>query len=370
MILMSTNSLQPGIHSLITTFFSVLLVLSVLPVLSGCSTYIASKQGDLLTQIDTWSAEEEYGKALKTLGYVKPSHPQYPQLLARKKNLRIKAQEYQLRVDKKIRQLIEAKQWADALDLIDQAKVKYPQGKGLKKTRQHLLVEQKKLLSAIDKQIMLERSQWMIKARPFYQNKHNTDPRNNKLKTQLDELNKESESLAKELTRLSKQAIERAHFKTARKRIDQAIVLAPNKDRKTILSFLKDRDIISNNLQQQNQKRTHMEQQNTILLDIEKSFSSGDLIVTKQLILELDEKERQNPELIQLERQLDRTINYAIQRFFSDANKLYTDGQFQKAIELWEKVLLYDPENVLAKENILRAEKVIDKLTTLREKQK
>lgn len=371
MILMRTNSLQHRIHAFITPFFSVLLIiLFLMSALSGCSTYIASKQDDLLTQIDVWSAEDEYGRAIKTLNYVTPSHPQYQQLLARKKNLQIQAQDYQRKINKKVLQLIEAKQWADALDLIDQAKAKYPQGEGIEKTRQHLLDEQKKRLSAIDEHIMLERSQWMIKVRPLYQARLKADPRNDELNDYVDELHKESEELAQKLTQLSKRAIERAHYKTARTRIDHAIALAPSKERKTILSILNDREKVSYNLKQQTQKRTHMEQQNTILLDIEKSFAAGDLIATKQLISELDEKERQNPELIQLEQQLDRTINYTIKRFFSKANKLYTDGQFQKAIELWEKVLLYEPQNALAKENIQRAEKVIDKLTTLREKQK
>lgn len=379
MTLVSNNSLPPSLRTLFQEgvtrasmpfLYQTLFIFLLIFGLSGCSTYIASKQDNLTTQIDIWAADNEYGKAFKTLSYIKPSHPQYQELLKRKKTLQSEAKEYELKTINQILSLIKKKQWAQALDLFDQVQEKYPQSQGFNKTKQHVINKQKKQVAIFDQEIMLERVKWMIQARPIYQTRFDTDPRNEAFKTHLEGLNSESVVLAQKLTKLAQQAIDKGHFKTARTRIEQAMALEPDQERSKILASLKNKETKTFNKKKQAQKRTHKKQQNTLLQDIEKSFKSGNLIKTRKLISKLDKRERSNPELKQLEQELDRTINYTIQSYFSDANKLYTDGQFEQAIDLWEEVLKYDPENEIAKENIQRAEKVIDKLTTLREKQK
>lgn len=353
-----------------TALFSGLVILLLMSLLSSCSTYIASKQDDLNTQIDVWQAENEYGRIFETLNYLKPSHPHYKELLARKKPLQTSAHDYELKIHKETLNLIREKKWAEALDLTDLAAARYPQGKSITKTRQYLLQEQKKQLADIEQKIIRERSSWMIKTRPIYQTKLNTDPRNEQLKSYVDSLYKESETLAQQITLQSRQAIKKKHFITALTLINQAIALSPNSEQKKILSSLKSYSKRSTRKKKQIQKISHKKQQSTLLMDIEKSFKSGNLLITKQLIARLDDQERQNPELIQLEQELDQTIRYTTQHLFADANKLYTDGHFEKAIERWQEILLYDPPNTLAKENIQRAEKVISKLSNLREKQK
>lgn len=347
----------------------VLIIACLVAVITGCSTYIASKQDDLLVQIDVWAVEKEFGKAFETLDYVKTKHPQYATLQERRKSLLIEAGEFEQNTHSQIVKLIQNKQWAQALDLMDEARKKYPQGKNLLKTEQLLQQKQQQAIARVDEKIMLERASWMIKTRPIYQSKLIIDPRNKQLKQLLDDLNAEAAQLAQELTQMAKQAIEKKHFKTARVRIVQAIELKPNEERKKILASLKSREKISYKKKQRAKKLTHKKKQNSILVDIEKSFRAGDLLKARQLIDSLDEKERSNPELVQLEQELDRSINYKIQHYFSDANRFYTEGEFQQAIAIWEQVLLYDPDNETATKNIQRAEKVIEKLSTLREKQ-
>ena len=106
----------------------------------------------------------------------------------------------------------------------------------------------------------------------------------------------------------------------------------------------------------------------TMSSEKEKSFKAGDYLVVKELILKLHENEQKNIQIIQLKQELDYSIDYKIEQLVSEANKNYTNGQFYQAIDLWEQVLIYDPQNTRAKKNIRRAEEVIDKLIRLREK--
>lgn len=351
-----------------SVFFNLMLFIFVVS-LSGCSTYIASKQDEVLTQIDVWSAENEFGKAFETITYVKKEHPQYSDLQKRKKSLHSEANAYEEKIYKTILKQIQNKQWAQALDLIDDARAKYPEGNTIQQAEKLLLKKQQAQLDIINKNIMLERCEWMIETLPIYKSKLKTDPRNKELKANVETLESESKELASKLTELSMQAIKDKHFITARTRIDQAIALESTSKRKKIAAALKNRAQKSTNKKIKEQKITHKKKQHSILLDIEKSFKLGDLLKTRDLINSLDSTERNNPELVQLEQELDRSINYTIQSYFSEANKAYTDGDFNHAIDLWEQVLLYEPDNAIATKNIKRAQKVIDKLSTLREKQ-
>lgn len=354
----------------------VAIMVLIFPFLSGCATpFIVSKQDDLLTQIDVWSAENEYGKALATLDYVKSSHPQYLKLQQRKKSLLIQARKYEQHIEMQIQKFITANQWAQALDLLDQAKKKYPlvnaenKNRGILKAEKSLLQKQQRLLASIEQNIILERSQWLIKTQPLYQKKLNTDPRNKALSIRVENLRKESRLLSGKLTQRCREAIDKKHYKTAKYLINQAIALNSSKQRQKILYQLQNREEKSSSKKQQTQDATHVVQQNTLLQDIEKSYNAGNLLKTKQLISMLDESEQSNIQLIELKQKLERSINYTIQQLVAEANKSYTDGQFHHAIELWEQVLAYNPENTLAEKNIQRAEKVIEKLKNLREKQ-
>ncbi len=360
---------------------SFILILLTILSLTGCGTaFVVSKQDDILTQIDVWSAENEFGKAFTTLNYVKESHPQYQQLQIRKKLLLIEAREYEQRIDKQIEQYTKHRQWADALDLLDQANEKYPleetkkTNRLLVKTEKKLFKEQLTLLASIDQSIMLRRSLWMIEGRPLYEEKLNTDPRNDILKKQLEQLNKEASELAQKLTLLSQQAIQKKYYITAHTRITQAIALEPSTQREKILSQLKRQSRKSTQNKKQKkinrQKKLKKKQYSTLLQDIEKSYNAGDFLNTRQLISQVDEAKQQDTQLIQLKQELDRSINFTIKQLMSEANKNYTDGDFHQAIHLWEQILLYEPENILAKKNIQRAEKVIEKLLHLKEKQK
>ncbi|MCP3851578.1 MAG: hypothetical protein GY694_15240 [Gammaproteobacteria bacterium] len=358
-----------------TTLLALILLVSVL---SGCGTaFVASKQDDVLTQIDVWSTEDEYGKAISTLNYIKESHPQYKAVQIRKKSLQTQANEYEKQINKKVLKLIKEKRWAEALDLVDQAKEKYPleddKKRTLALTENTLLSEQKKSLLSINENISIKRSQWMINTLPVYQKKLITDPRSEPLQQKLIQLEKEAKKLSQEMTLLSKKAIDKKHYKTAKARITQAIALDSNNERKKILAQLKGRSKKSYNRKKHQKKKSQekmrTEQQDNLLYNIEKSYNAGYFLKTRQLMSKLDDTSKSDPQLIQLKQELDRSIKHTVSQLMSEANAYYTEGEFNQAIERWEQVLMYEPENTIAQKNIHRSEKVIDKLSNLREKQ-
>jgi tetratricopeptide (TPR) repeat protein len=368
MILMTSINRQAGY--LVSSF---LLILS----LSSCTQFDPLPQEDLTAQVDAWIAANEYGKAIENIHYVQPEHPQYLELKNRQDTVLELAHLYEKKVSDDIEKMIKNKQWGKALDLVDQASKNYPDSMLIYESSEKLHQQQLQHIEKLEQRVLIERANWIQKALPLYKTLVNTDPRNKSLENYLEQLEYEAELLAEQLTWLAEEAIERKHFKTARLRMTMANNLSPEKQRTELLNrinqintekskIVQNRKMASERREQEKKESQH---QQALFDNIERSYSSGWLAITKSLINQLVEKVQQTPEIIELKYDVDKAIEYHVDFLFSQANKLYEEGQFEQSIEKWQEILIYEPENKLAQEHIQRAEKVIEKITQLREKQ-
>ncbi|GEM_PF-6919362 len=212
----------------------------ILVFLTACSSaFVAARQDDVITQIDVWAIEHEYGKAFKTIDYVKSTHPQYSALQGRKKSLRVQADDYAATVEQQIVLLMADRHWAEALDLLDQAQAKYAGSKSLHDTEKMLKVRQAAALRIIDNKITVERSRCLLQLRPLYRSRLTVDPRNKKLKKKLVDLDDEARLLAADMTLLARDAMNKKHYKRAKIHIMQAIALHDSDGRQKLLAQLK-----------------------------------------------------------------------------------------------------------------------------------
>ena len=345
--------------------------------LISCTPFIDQSQDDLSAQVDAWIAANEYGKAIEAIHYVQPEYPQYLELKNRQESVLELAHTYEKKTSEDVEKMISENKWENALDLVEQARRNYPQGLLIYEINEKLHKKQTQQIKKMERRILIERAKWMQEVLPLYRILQNTDPKNRTLKTYVDQLEYEAELLAEQLTWLAEEAIEKKHYKTARLRLTMANNISPEPQRTELLNQVKRiNKQNSKNVQKQqiarekkDQEKQASQYQQALFNNIKRSYSRGWLAISKSLISQLDEKERQTPEIIQLQHDIDVAIEHQIKLLFAQADKLYEDGQFELAIEKWEDILLYEPENELAQEHIQRAEKVIEKITRLREKQ-
>jgi len=244
-------------------------------------------------------------------------------------------------------------------------------------TAEKLHQQQAEQIEKLERQLLIKRGKWMQEALPLYQALFNTDPRNKHLETYLVQLEYDAELLAEQLSLLAEAAIDRKHYKTARLHLSMANKISPEAPREELLNKInqinkQNSQIVQNKKvarEKREEEKKETQHQQALFDHIDRAFTRGWLSITKSLIGQLDKKEQQLPEIVELKHNVDQTIEYQVELLFSQADKLYEDGQFEQAIEKWQKILTYEADNELAKEHIQRAEKVIDKLNQLREKQ-
>lgn len=100
-------------------------------------------------------------------------------------------------------------------------------------------------------------------------------------------------------------------------------------------------------------------------LSLQSAITRGDLRQAKTDIAELRKLEGDTPQLLAL----DRSINEAITAYITDAheraNTLYRDRQIEQARDIWQRILELDPNDIQARANLERAERVLKKLEEL-----
>jgi len=214
---------------LISIFLLILL-------LSSCTQLDSPPQEDLSAQVDAWITANEYGKAIETIHYVQPKHPQYLELKNRQDTVLELAHLYEKKISDDIDRMTKTKKWSNAMDLIDQAKKKYPESLVIYESGEKLHRQQSEDIEKLEQRLLIERAKWMQKALPLYKIRLNTDPRNNPMETYVEQLEYEAELLAEQLTLLAEEAIDKKQFKTARLHLTMASNLSPEAPRTELLN--------------------------------------------------------------------------------------------------------------------------------------
>jgi uncharacterized protein YmfQ (DUF2313 family) len=98
---------------------------------------------------------------------------------------------------------------------------------------------------------------------------------------------------------------------------------------------------------------------------LQSAMTRGDLREAKQRIAELRQLEGDSPQLLELDKAVSGAIAAYINETHERANALYREQQIEAARDLWQKILELDPEDLQARANLERAERVLKKLEEL-----
>lgn len=100
-------------------------------------------------------------------------------------------------------------------------------------------------------------------------------------------------------------------------------------------------------------------------LALQSAITRGDLRQAQTQIAELRKIEGDSEQLLQLEKSINNAINAYITNAHERANALYRDQQIEQARDIWQRILELDPNDIQARANLERAERVLKKLEEL-----
>jgi hypothetical protein len=340
----------------------------LLPLLlqTGCTTFTSYKQGE--SQINQWIKEKQYGNALKSLGSVDPTDPDYSTASRKRKQVEALAASYEHDVRQKNERLLKAGKWAAALDSYDDALDRLPDSAVLKDGLAQLHQEQARELERLELKRLFGYGSWLKEVLPVFDDLVRVDPRSSEARVRQQRMRREAASLADELTQYGNRALANNQLKTAEKLLTLAADLS---DTPAIKESLK-------NLKQQ-KKETRQQQvalelkrkqiTDSLLQQFNQSFAKKEFTRARRKLSALNDAGYKSSGYKQLKKKLQLATDREARRLMREGVNAYSRGQFELAVKSWKQVLELQPDNKQASESLDRAEKVLERLKELRIKQ-
>ena len=348
--------------------------------LSGCA-YLNSFNSDLDKQVDSWMAQQEYGKVLDTLRYVRPANPKYQLLRKKRQQALAEAKRFeQAQISKSLNQ-IEKGQWHEAELTLNDAMKKLPDSEALQHTYQEFTKQRAQYLKSLNTQLAINKAELLIKDKPVQQQLSRTLPDDRKTRQVMDKYRDDSQQVTAQLLTCGADASQINDLVLAEQCYRLADRLQPNTSTRDALTAVQEklariqaqaleRDLEHRQAQSQARKPPSISQLGHNLLEkSRKALQAGHLKLALSQYDKIPGTDKNQPVVKQYGEEMNRTIRDNVNQGIELGRKLYSQGQVEQALAVWNKLRDLDPDNENLLSHIERAERVLDKIKQLRKEQ-
>ncbi len=340
--------------------------------LLGCAN-IHAVRPDVGKQIEQWVQEDEYGKALETIDAVKPKHPDYALLQRQRPQIERAARDYEMAVLREGRRLMQAEQWQPALDIYDEGLKKMPQSNGIREAHEAFLDERAAYLDQLNTKLLISKGQQLIRDRPVHEEIAKVTPKSYFARRNLERQQEETVRTAAELYVCGAQALDAGDTYLAHRCLKLAHALAPTKESETLLAKAKRLQSSAEGKKQRAKKRkldrNRARKTDELLTAYKKAYAAQDLLLARDLLEDAAALQPDHAEIQRLGPQLDAAIYKEVKAGIEEGRKQYTMGHIQEALAIWTPLLRLDPDNKQLNEHIDRAQRVLDNLREIEQRQ-
>ncbi len=347
---------------------------------SGCTTLTMTRNyTELEPQLKQWESDHEYGRTLNALGQIDPKDPDYASAADRRKQVEKKAAEYEQQVRRETYQKRKKGDWAGALDQYDEALNKYSKSAVIKDGLAKLHQQQRLTLNELELKRLIHHGEWLAGAIPVYQDIARVDPRSSTAQNRLKRIQGEAEEIAQELAIIGNKALADNELEKAEATLPLALQLYDDPVIEESLNSLRARQKTIRTVQKKarlekeqliNSKKK--KQQRTIAA-LEKrykqAFAKEDFITAGKQLSAIEKINHEYSKLASMKGTLQKAVDKKVTQLFERGVSAYSRGLFEQAASEWRSVLKLDPNHQQAKENLQRAEKVLEKIERLKQKQ-
>ncbi|MFQ5656600.1 MAG: hypothetical protein ACE5G5_03600 [Candidatus Methylomirabilales bacterium] len=351
---------------------SLLIGLLVLANLVGCASMFP--RGQVTVQsVDELVAAEEYGIALEMLQEVPKTHPEYRALRNKIRQVQARAATYERTTLNRARRKMEEGDWSGALREVDNALDKFPSSVALKKGRKELLRKQAERIRALQTQMLIAEGKWLAEEGPLREELARVAPDDLGARWRLWSTRKEREKTARKLYELGKDAMSGGSIELAKECLALAERLDPPpaiKEEVVQLRWEIARREERARLEKQRARAEERRQEFKRLTRLAKqAMERGEFQTARGILSELIERDPGNAEVRELYEQLNKTVSAKVGPMLERGTILYREGKIEEAKKIWIAVLELDPSHVEAQARVERANRVLEKLRRLKEKE-
>jgi len=340
-----------------------LIAASIILQLSGCAL-IHSLDKDLDKQIDVWIQEREFTKAMDALNLVRHTHPKY-QILQQKKREVIQASTaYESASLARANELLLTQQWDAAEKVLNDSLEKLPDSKKVRQAYQEFIKQRATYLKSLYYQLYINKAEWLVKNKDINNKLERVLPKNRDTRNAIDQHKQEIEHVHKQLVVCGIEAMDIEDLNLAEQCFLLANELKPSADIKGTLA-----DIQKQLSRLEKQKVVTLSNRGRYLLDkSQQTMQEGKLKQALDLYEQIPAKDRRHGLVKSYKQELDKRINQNVTQGIEVGRKLYSQGEIEQALAIWNDLTKLAPDNEYLNSHIDRAKRVLEKLNRLKQK--
>ncbi|UCE89368.1 MAG: hypothetical protein JSW10_00560 [Pseudomonadota bacterium] len=358
----------------------------VLFFLSACTTVPTTPtEGDLVATAEVLAAERKFGQALAMLADVTLAHPQYGRIAAKRRQIAQSAVAFETDVVGQAQTLVSTGDWAAAGQVYVAALATYPQSDALQSAYAAFKTQRDKRVTSLERNLVLREGEWLAHDLPLREELVRAAEPERAEEQLIPAKRKRADELAAQLHVVGLEAMNEKDFDLAERSLNAANQLQPSAEVQRALTSLnrmqtqlkeqaradrmrqqayideKRKAVLSRRVEERKQRSQ------AIIKEYNDAYKRGDLLEARRLTEELSLLESYHPDLPKMQQQVQDGLDAHVKQGLERGRELYAQGRIEDALKVWRPLLRYDPENVELKDNIARAQRVLDKLQQLSE---
>lgn len=349
--------------------------------LSGCSSLVKQDGLPSISQIDEWTANNQYGLALSSLERILPSEKMFVTYVNKRKKVKQLAVAYEKNILAVSQTDINKGDWSSAILNLNTALNNYPTSRLIHERHNMVLKQQQKRINILDAKALLARSQLLYNKLPISKKEVANSSMNFIAQWDLENLESELSDMNTRLLAMAGQLIDDNEVALAEICIKQARILSQDKKSLASIELLQGkvdylnkvkleaaakqayREKNRNNLRRSKNRRYKVKQ---IIKKINTAMSNNQLILAETYLTRLAKIEPRNKNYPTLQLKHRNKVNKLIYKMTAQGDSLYRQEKISEAKTIWEKALRYDKKNKTLQTQIRRANRVLSKLDELR----
>ena len=320
--------------------------------LTGCASYYAKKP-NVDEHIDALIERHRYDRALTILAAIPPEHEKYDTMMERIRFIEEKREFMIKEAIEEARAKEIEKDWAAAIDILDDALQLFPDEPQLKSMRNKYEALRLESIKQSNLAIMLARGRYLAEVRTSEERLLMANPDHLSARLRYRYYQYELKQVSQELLIIGRQAGEDENMQTAYEALTLSVRLHPSEEGQSLLSkiYRAQRDKRES---ARAKKASDVENQ---WPELETSFNqalqANDLINARQLLLEMKGK---NPEKAEAFKDLlEIRIESKVKILQTRGRMLYEQGLVKESLDVWQEALQLKPDNPELMQNVHRA---------------
>lgn len=326
-----------------------------------------------IADVERLVANQQYGRALDILDRVDPKAPDYSERIEQRRQIEALVASHEQDILSQARQHVAAEDWGAALDLYDDALARLPRSTVLREGLDQLHQQQDRELARLDTERLLAHGNWLMAALPTYRQMAQVDPRSRATRRQLERIQRQASDTASQLAEIGDRALADDDLDTASRTLLLAGQLSDSPAIRDSVEQLQQQLAMRSAAKKQQQARAAAQSRKREVAQHHDRYlaarAEDDYLVAREHLRQLRSLDSGNAEWQQEQAALDAMIAARAEQLFKEGINAYGQGQYEKAAESWRETLNLDPGHKLARDNLERAERVLERIQTLQQRQ-